>query len=164
MGQIDAMLTDYRQELGIVKLYPPYPIDEPRRAALIRQLLNLKAQIDRVAGTAQRPIRVSDRSGAKVAIVTPPAVGAGAGGLALPDVVPDASGPAVDRAIAAVDTSRAQLSSRRAGFAADAQAALDAVLGGGSTEPSAEKLGNELAGTTASLARPASRSFLYDLG
>jgi hypothetical protein len=50
MEQITGMLTDLRDQLGFVKMYPPYPPDEPRRAALIRQLLDLEGSLEAVAG------------------------------------------------------------------------------------------------------------------
>jgi hypothetical protein len=46
-------VTDLHQELDQVKLYPPYPIDEPRRAAAIRQFNGVAAEVARLVPAEQ---------------------------------------------------------------------------------------------------------------
>jgi hypothetical protein len=50
LESIGGMLQELGEQLGFVKLYPPYPPDEPKRAALIRSLLQLKGAIDGMSG------------------------------------------------------------------------------------------------------------------
>jgi hypothetical protein len=48
LGQLSAKILDTHYELTQVKLYPPYPVDEPRRAAAIRQFNGVAAEVARL--------------------------------------------------------------------------------------------------------------------
>jgi hypothetical protein len=48
LGQLSTRLLDTHYELTQVKLYPPYPVDEPRRAAAIRQFNGVAAEVARL--------------------------------------------------------------------------------------------------------------------
>ena len=48
LGQLSTQILDTHYQLTQVKLYPPYPADEPRRAAVIRQFNGVAAEVARL--------------------------------------------------------------------------------------------------------------------
>jgi hypothetical protein len=48
LSQLSTKILDTHYELTQVKLYPPYPVDEPRRAAAIRQFNGVAAEVARL--------------------------------------------------------------------------------------------------------------------
>jgi hypothetical protein len=53
LSKIDERIGALLEELNQVKLYPPYPADEPRRAAAIRQFNGVAAEVARLAPERQ---------------------------------------------------------------------------------------------------------------
>lgn len=50
LEQTQAQLSESRVQLQQFKLYPPYPIDEPKRAQAIREFNGLAEEIERLTG------------------------------------------------------------------------------------------------------------------
>jgi hypothetical protein len=53
LAKLERKMADLHQELDQVKLYPPYPADEPRRAAAIRQFNGVAAEVARLVPEEQ---------------------------------------------------------------------------------------------------------------
>ncbi|MEO8449487.1 MAG: hypothetical protein ABI647_06845, partial [Gemmatimonadota bacterium] len=78
-----------------VKIYPPYPVDEPRRAAVIRQFNGVAAQIERELTGRLSPAAVS-----------------------LPRLAPDAGAKEADQAAARLGETAKQIAASRTALAA----------------------------------------------
>jgi hypothetical protein len=59
--------ADTERQLRQLKLYPPYPLDEPRRAAAIRQFNGLAAEARRLIGTAADAAELDEQASTKAA-------------------------------------------------------------------------------------------------
>jgi hypothetical protein len=53
LGRLAEQVSEVRTRLDWVKLYPPYPPDEPRRAAAIRQFNGIVAEVRRMVDQAE---------------------------------------------------------------------------------------------------------------
>jgi hypothetical protein len=62
LGRFAEQVSETQHQLEQVKLYPPYPIDEPRRARAIRQFNGLVAEARRLIHADVSPAELGDRA------------------------------------------------------------------------------------------------------
>lgn len=124
MSDAEGLLQQLRDQLQMVKLYPPYPANEPRRAALVRQLLGIQKQLA--------------------------AQGGAVGGLKLPQISESMTPAAVDQSLAAAGAAAKTIAARRASLAGDSLRAASRTTGSkddpASAAALAERAGQALAG------------------
>lgn len=132
LGAVQARLGEMHSALeGIVKLYPPYPVDSPERIALINKFGALRKQIDdltyppenkwlgRLIGDPAKLPGAGDvalpavQGEAAIAIKAVPAY-AGIGGLNLPNLPPQASDAEVAAGLARVEDAQHYVKQARA--------------------------------------------------
>lgn len=117
LGKLADRAGDVKVELEQVKLYPPFPIDEPRRAAAIREFNGLAEEIKKMETNGEAP------------------------GVKLTTLAPNASTAAAESAANALLQVQHRLESRRAALAERV-----ASGSGGDAEASSRNVGTALGG------------------
>lgn len=120
LGKLADRAGDVKVKLEQVKLYPPFPIDEPRRAAAIREFNGLAEEIKKMETVASGP------------------------GLNLATLAPNASTAAAEQAVSALGQAKQGLEARRAALAEQAASGT-----GGEALANSREVGAALGGTEA---------------
>ncbi len=115
LGQLSEHAGEVKVRLEQVKLYPPYPIDESRRAETIREFNGLAAEVRRMNVVLD------------------------GGGVSLTTLAKNASTDEAERAVSALTDAGASLEARRASLAAAA-----AAPGAGRAESQSLDIGSRL--------------------
>lgn len=127
LGRLSEHAGEVKVRLEQVKLYPPYPIDEFRRAETIREFNGLAAEVRRMNVVID------------------------GGGVSLRSLAPNASTDEAERAVGALTQAGAGIEARRAGLAAAV-----AAPGAGGAESRSLDIGSRLGdGTVGGISRQA---------
>lgn len=144
MAGADRLLGQMKESLGaIVKMYPPYPIDNPQRIEYLNKYTQLRHQIDALtlppdnqrlgklvadpaqlpgAGDMEIPLLGDNKD---AAVISAKPMYAGEGGLDLPELPGDSSDEEVAAAAQRVDAAQYYVSGQRAKMAEE----LDQYIG-----------------------------------
>lgn len=127
LGQLSEHAGEVKVRLEQVKLYPPYPIDESRRAETIREFNGLAAEVRRMNVVID------------------------GGGVSLTSLAPNASTDEAERAVSGLTQAGTGIEAQRAGLAAAA-----AAPGAGGAESWSLDIGSRLGdGTGGGISRQA---------
>lgn len=136
MAEVGQILGQMRESLGaIVKMYPPYPIDNPQRVEYLNKYTQLRHQIDaltippdnqRLGKLVADPARLPEAGDLHIplmdgnkdtVVITARPVHTGEGGLNLPELPGNGSDEAVVAAAKRIDEAQYYVSGQRAKMA-----------------------------------------------